>query len=324
MEIVKGRSRPGLTVTREKVDDMQTAVSTGRSNYIGGSDAGVIFGFNPWKSRYRLWCEKTGRISDEIPDNDAMRTGRDLEEYVAKRFEDATGKAVQKSNYKYSLKEYPFMAGHIDRMVVGENAVLECKTANSYQDKDYANGVFPDHYYAQCQHYMAVTGCDKVYLGVLCFPHFYMKEYDRNEAEIEVLINAESEFWSMVENDSPPEMDGSESTTEAVQMEYPESMKGTSIALSGTEDSILDQIEKIEMTIKDLEKQKEECKNNIKAYLGNSETGSSMNWEVTWKTQTARRIDSKMLKKEEPGIYDRYSKETRNRVFRSKRINDRS
>ena len=91
-------------------------------------------GLNPWKSKYRLWCEKTGKISDEVPDNDAMMTGRDLEQYVAERFERETGKKVRRDNYKYTLEEYPFMVGHIDRSVIGENAILECKTANSEGD----------------------------------------------------------------------------------------------------------------------------------------------------------------------------------------------
>ena len=115
MTIYRAASRPGLTVIRSKVNDMQEAVSKDRNHYIGGSDAGAIFGLNPWKSKYKLWCEKTGKISDEIPDNDAMLTGRDLEQYVAERFERETGKKVRRDNYRYTLDEYPFMVGHIDR-----------------------------------------------------------------------------------------------------------------------------------------------------------------------------------------------------------------
>lgn len=62
-----------------------------RQKTIGGSDAAAIIGLNKWETPYSVWAEKTGRIA-HTEDNEAMRTGRDLEEYVAKRFEEATGK----------------------------------------------------------------------------------------------------------------------------------------------------------------------------------------------------------------------------------------
>ena len=64
-----------------------------RMKGIGGSDAGAIVGVNPWKSPYTLWCEKTGKITNDI-DNEVMRQGRDLEQYVAERFCEETGKKV--------------------------------------------------------------------------------------------------------------------------------------------------------------------------------------------------------------------------------------
>ena len=54
---------------------------------IGGSDAGSVLGMNKYKSAYALWCEKTGRIHKNI-DNERMRFGRDMEDYVAKRWEE--------------------------------------------------------------------------------------------------------------------------------------------------------------------------------------------------------------------------------------------
>jgi len=77
-----------LTVIKEYLpegayDDITKA---DRSRYIGGSEAGAVVGMNPFKSKYTLFCEKCGFIDGHVEDNDAMRTGRDLEAYVAKRF----------------------------------------------------------------------------------------------------------------------------------------------------------------------------------------------------------------------------------------------
>lgn len=318
METVKGRSRPGLTVTREKVDDMQTAVSTGRNSYIGGSDAGAIFDLNPWKSKYRLWCEKTGKISSDVPDNDAMMTGRDLEQYVAERFERETGKKVRRDNYKYTLEEYPFMVGHIDRSVIGENAILECKTANSYQDSNYQKGIFPDHYYVQCQHYMAVTGCDRVYLGILCFPHFYWTHYDRDDGEIAAILDAEKAFWELVENDTPPDTDGSDSTTEALSEQYRDVYPEEVINLSKSSgaDASLIMIEEVKKQIKDLKEIQTEHENKLKSLLGNSGNGYTEDWNVSWKEQSRKTVDTDLLKKEHPDVYQECLKESTSRVLR--------
>lgn len=62
-----------------------------RKSGIGGSDAGAICGLNPYSSPMAVYQDK---VSEELTetDNESMRQGRDLEEYVAKRFTEETGK----------------------------------------------------------------------------------------------------------------------------------------------------------------------------------------------------------------------------------------
>ena len=57
---------------------------------ITGTDAGAILGLNPYRSAFQVYHDK---ISDTIEniDNEAMRQGRDLEDYVAQRFSEETG-----------------------------------------------------------------------------------------------------------------------------------------------------------------------------------------------------------------------------------------
>lgn len=315
----KGQTRSGLTVRKKLVKDMAAAVQSDRDKYIGGSDAGAIFGMNPFKSKYTLWCEKTGKIDGYVPDNDAMRTGRDLEQYVAQRFEEATGKKVRRDNHKYTLAEYPFMVGHIDRRIIGENAILECKTANSFQNSAYESGQFPAHYYVQCQHYMAVTGADRVYLAVLCFPHLYWTVYERDDGEIAALLSAESEFWHLVENDTPPEIDGSESTEKAISARYADGGGLDGVISLGSSGKIRDSIMMIEEAkkqIKDLEEIKTAHENIIKDTMGENSLALTEGWRISWKNQTRNTVDSKRLQAEHPEIYSECLKTSTSRVFR--------
>lgn len=128
-----------------------------RKTGIGGSDAGAICGLNPYSSPMKVFWDKT---TDEVEekDNEAIRIGNDLEQYVAGRFMEATGFKVRRSNYMYRSKKHPYMIADVDRMVVGGDAGLECKTASAYNADKWADGRIPLHYAMQCYHYMAVTG----------------------------------------------------------------------------------------------------------------------------------------------------------------------
>ena len=51
------------------------------------------------------------KTSDSIEDvdNEAMRQGRELEEYVARRFCEASGKKVRRANIMFYDEKNPFM-----------------------------------------------------------------------------------------------------------------------------------------------------------------------------------------------------------------------
>ena len=101
-----------------------------RRKSIGGSDAAAVIGMSRFASPYTVWMDKTGRLPEK-EDTEAMRIGRDLEEYVAKRFEEASGKKVRRCNYIIRNPAYPWAHADIDRRISSENAGLECKTTST-------------------------------------------------------------------------------------------------------------------------------------------------------------------------------------------------
>lgn len=274
-----------------------------RSKGIGGSDAGAIMGLNPYKSRWTLWAEKTGMLPSDVPDNEAMRTGRDLEQYVAERFTEETGLKVKKSSFSFQSKDYPFMLANIDRMVVGENAGLECKTVNALSHTDFEGGDIQPSYYAQCAHYMAVTGADHWYIAILKLGKgFYWFRIDRDEEEIKSLIEAEQAFWELVKTGTAPAVDSSDSTADTLAFLHKDS-DGPALDLTAWH-SQLDKYEELKGLIADLTKERKAIGNQLKSCMTDTSIAYAENYKITYKCPKPRTVlDEEKLSRLYPEAY---------------------
>lgn len=286
-----------------------------RRKSIGGSDAAGIVGLSKWASPFSVWAEKTGRTAEK-EDTEAMRQGRDLESYVAKRWAEETGKRVYRVSAMLYNPQYPFAHADVDRMVMGENAGLECKTTFSLDLKQFNGVEFPMQYYAQCVHYLAVTGADRWYLAVLAYGRgFFTFVLERNQAEIDALMAAEEAFWHQVEQDIPPAVDGSDATTAALQEVYPVS-QNTTAALFGR-DTVLQEYMRLKAEKKLLDGRLGEIENTLKADMGEAENGSCGLFSISWKSQTRQTFQAKEFAKDHPHIdLTPYYKNTNLRPFK--------
>lgn len=287
-----------------------------RKNGIGGSEAGAIAGLNPYSSAYTVWLDKIGE-GIPIEETESIRQGSDLEDYVAKRFSEKTGKKIKKCNFVLRSKKYPFMLADIDRMIVGENAILECKTTCNYDRYDFAAGEYPAYWLCQIYHYMAVTGAEKAYLAVLEFGRgFYVFQIDRSEEDINGLIDMEKWFWEQyVLSRRQPTVDGSQSTTDAISARCRIADDALPTVDLSAYDKELKYIEEIKYKIKALELEKKGFENSIKTYMNQATIGESDGFRVSWKNSVRTSVDSEKLKKELPNIYEQYSKSTEIRTF---------
>lgn len=286
-----------------------------RHKYIGGSDAAAVVGLNSFCSPYSLWAEKTGKVPG-FGGNLATEVGSFLEEFVAKKFEQETGKKVRRINQSILNDKYPFAIANIDRDVVGEDAGLEIKTTSEMNMKKFKNGEYPANYYVQSMHYMAMTGKAKWYLAVLIGnKEFKIFEIERDENEIEALMEAERKFWHYVETDTAPPTDGSGATTEAIKSVYPEGGDGA-VNLFGFEHDLA-QYMLLDAQIKNLQTLKDEYANRVKAFMGESSRGESAGYKVSWSSQVRSTFDSKRFGLEHPEIdLSGYYKTTSMRPFK--------
>ncbi|MGD8113822.1 MAG: YqaJ viral recombinase family protein, partial [Sphaerochaetaceae bacterium] len=270
-----------------------------RKEAIGGSDAAAILGLSKWSSPLSVYADKLGLVPPK-EDNEQMRQGRDLEEYVAQRFAEQTGLKVRRENHILVNDEIPWMHANIDRRITGELIGLECKTTSVYNRTDFEGGDVPPEYYVQCQHYMAVTGWATWYLAVLVLNKgFYVYKVDRNEDDIAALIESEKAFWNNhIILRIPPQPQ--ENDSETLSKMHPVD-DGDFVPLYASSQVLRDLLRKKEQA-KNLKKEIESLENEIKAVLGDASEGSDDHIKVTWKTRTSNRFDSTRFKKDHKDI----------------------
>lgn len=285
-----------------------------RKKGIGGSDAGAVCGFNPYRTAMEVYQDKTSKETVEL-DNEAMRQGREFEDYVARRFTEATGKKVRRANAMYYDENHPFMLADVDRMVAGENAGLECKTASPYLADKWEDGKIPMHYQLQCYHYMSVMNAEAWYIAVLIYGReFKFCRLERDEEIIADLIRIEQDFWeNHVKKGVMPNPDGSK-IADSVIAEYFKESAPVTVPLSGFDEKLKRRQELMEI-ISRMDTEKKQIEQELKLYMGEAELAENDSYLVSWKAFHTNKLDVERLKKERPEVYEEFKKETIARRF---------
>lgn len=282
-----------------------------RKRGIGGSDAAAVMGLNRYRGPVSVWMDKTGRKHEQEEPSEAMRLGTDLEDYVAKRFTEATGKKVRRNNYMMQHDDFPFMIADVDREIVGENALLECKTASPYAKERWEGDNTPQEYVIQCLHYMAVTGVKKVYLACLILQTgIVIREIERDDEAIAALEQREKEFWeTYVVPDTMPPSSGSEADDEEITAFCGDSMDGLEIDLPGSYSVRLERLDVLKDMKETITTEITAIEDEIKAEMRDAEVAYIAGRKVTWRTSKPRQtFDSKRFKKEHADMYEDYIK----------------
>lgn len=275
---------------------------------IGGSDASILAGVNPFCSIFQLWQDKTGQTEPEETESEYAHFGTLLEPVVKKEFTRRTGLKVRSRRAILQSEAHPFMLADLDGVVNenGKMCIFEAKTASAYKLETWAEGI-PLEYQYQIQHYMAVTGAEKTYIAALVGGnHFIYHEAFRDEGMIQEIIRMEREFWeTCVLGGKEPPADGSKATTAFLNDRYQHS-NGDEARLPEEALPLCNRYDALTARIHALEKQKEAVTNQMKNYLKGYESGVVGDRRIIWKTVTSTAFDKKRLQKEHREIYDRY------------------
>lgn len=294
-----------------------------RNKYIGGSDCAGVLGLSRWTTPLRIWAEKTGQIEpQDKSDQLHIKLGNRLEEVVAELFCEKTGKKVRRVNETIFHKQYSFIGANIDRRIIGEDTILECKTCSAWKAKEWEGEDIPQEYILQCLHYLAVTGAQKAYIAVLIGNQdFHYKEITRNEKLIDDIIAKEVYFWrEFIEKKIMP-MQITKNDADTLYSLYPLETEGKKIQLDDDAVILFENRQALLQDKKHIIDLLEKTDNEIKAILKDAEVAESDKWICTWKNKITKRLDTEKIKNEFPKIYDENLIESKARFLRIKEKN---
>lgn len=289
-----------------------------RSKGIGGSDVSVICGINKYKSAVELWMEKTGQI-EPTEAGEAAYWGNVMEPIVRNEFALRTNLKVKivKAILKHPTKS--FMLANLDGIIkdhICGECIFEAKTASVYKQNDWEDDKIPEAYMLQIQHYMAVTGYKRTFIAVLIGGNqFKYKTIERDDELIEMIIKLEEDFWSHVLDNTPPQIDGSQASSELLSRLYPESNNTHKILLPEEAKDLIIQYELGKEKEKVATEIKDEAVNKLKSLLGENECGLIGDRQIIWKSVSSERFDSKKFQAENCEVYKNYISKSSSRRF---------
>lgn len=282
---------------------------------VGGSDIAAICGLYK-RTPLDIFLEKIGQKKPQET-NDSMHWGNILEDVVAKEFARVKGFEVYEPKETLVHPEFPFMRGNLDRLIVGQDALLECKTAKFSQDwGESGTDEIPPGYLLQVAYYCAIANVSMAYVAVLIGnSDFRIFEYKRNMELENKVLEIVKDFWcNHVVPKKPPQ---ARSMGDIISL-FPQSDKEKILVASEKTETLFYKLKDIKEALKPLEQEFEETKTQLCIELGDAEVlfDPANGKLATFKTQTAERLDTKKLKTENPEIFRNYVKISESRVFR--------
>lgn len=299
----------------------------GRSEGIGGSEAGIVLGLNPWKSRLELWEEKVNKTRHLDPDAEMrLKLGNFLEPLIADEYSRVTGRKLEIRPQKVHPK-FPFVLGNIDREIISNGnkgpGILEIKTKGvwTYWEED-----IPIYYQAQLQHYLEIYGYSWGSFSVLDLGTMKINitDIERDDEFINKIIKEEIDFWKLVENKTPPDVEKGIACQEFLREKY---KIGENITIDLNENEEADKwafmLKDAKANIKKFESVEIESKSHLMAIIGNAEKAIGNGFTISWKSPKDKKVfDLDKFKLEHPELSELMEQYTKS-IPQTRRFNIR-
>jgi len=287
-----------------------------RKQGIGGSDVAPIAGFSNWKTALDVYLDK---ISDEIPEqskSESIYFGNVLEDVVAREYAKRNTKTIEEQGEYFTHPVYSWMFANIDRRILNDGGILECKTASAFNSDEWGEegtDDIPAPYLFQIAHYRIVLDAPYVDLAVLIGGQMYKQyHYEKNSVLEDKIINLEHNFWHKhVLKNVPPE-----------PVNYSEVLKLYSdnnkiIVAPPAALPVLSQLRQVKKQKAEIEQLEDDLKKDICNLMEGANTLIDIDGTVlaTWKATETARLSQKKFKEEQPEMFSKYVNVTSTRRF---------
>lgn len=281
-----------------------------RRKRIGGSDIGAIVGVNPHKSIVDVYIDKIQ--GSEFKGNDATFWGKMNEPTVVRVFSKKHSELIT-YQVPYSVVE-DFLIANLDGVLkdkeTGEYGVLEIKTTEVWNSKNWEDDEIPQSYYAQVQHYLMLTGYKFAYVAVLIGSHKYREfRVERSEEDIEFIKNKATEFYrENILKEVPPMPDGSDAYMEYLKKKAAEIENNELIELADLEIKA-EELNHISKQIKELQKEEQLLKEIIldRMIKENTQKVKIGNHKFNIQNSPNPSLNKEKFKKEDPEFFEEYN-----------------
>jgi putative phage-type endonuclease len=182
-----------------------------RKHGLGATDCAAVMGLSPYKTPYELWLEKTGRAEETaILSDDRLHLRHAHEETISREYARRNNVKLRRVNQTLIHKRLPFMLCNLDRVIIGQKKIVECKSSSGFMRNvwgETGTDEAPIQYMLQVQHQLACSEYDDADIAALIdIDDYRIFPQPRNQKVISRIEEACEKFWTEnVVKDIPPD-----------------------------------------------------------------------------------------------------------------------
>lgn len=276
---------------------------------IGASDVPTILGLNPFCTPLQLYLRLIGTV-EPAKKNEPMYWGSKKEQIIAERFAEDHKVKLMAWKKRFYHPTMEFFSCELDRIIVGTDTNVECKSVNEYKGKDWdgETGDMPAYVIAQTQSQMGLSKRQKTWVACLIGSSDYREKLVEFDKEFwEMIERRVQEFWNMVENRIPPMAVLGDD--DALLSLHP--TDNTLIEANDDMNTAIARRQELSGQIASLEEEKELIEVKLKEVIGDNLGIKTSQYQVIWKPTKTTRIDVDKVK--EAGLFEQYCTTTETR-----------
>lgn len=243
-----------------------------RRKGLGATDCAVVMGLSQYKTPYELWLEKTGRQEPTaILNDDRLHLRHAHEETISREYMRRKNVKLRRVNQTVFHKRLPFMLCNLDRVIIGQRKIIECKSSSGFMRGywgETGSDEAPIEYLLQVQHQMACAEYEDSDIAALIdIDDYRIFPTPRNEKIIKKIEDACERFWvDHVLADVPP----APTTRGDLKLMYPIN-NGDFIELTDSIDANLLILQNKKDDIKQITSEKEDLEKTIIEFISDKD-----------------------------------------------------